>query len=82
MSLRRTVIGDLADWIARSSEIVIAECVARWHDELRAGGPEPCRAMFDGVVVPEVVARLRELLDDPELGGTAEDAMLDIGLSG
>jgi hypothetical protein len=33
---------------------------------------------LDGAVVPEVMARLTELLDHPELGGTAEDALDDI----
>ena len=33
---------------------------------------------LDGEVLPEVVERLTELLDDPELGGTAEDALGDI----
>ncbi len=114
-----TVTGDIAAWIERSSEVVIAECVARWHDELRAGGQPAAQAMLglthhepdreqlqrmllsrtqttgpdlrrlavtclghvgrlDGAVLPEVVSRLQELLDDPELGGTAEDALGDI----
>lgn len=112
------VTGDLADWIARSSEVVVAECVVRWHEELPAGGIVASQAMLglvhhepdrvrlqrllldhtrpghelrqlavtclghvgrlDGAVLPEVVPRLRELLDDPQIGGTAEDALGDI----
>jgi hypothetical protein len=111
------VTGDVADWLERSSEVVIAECVVRWHDQLRAGGFEASQAMLglvhhepdreqlqrilldhthhpalrqlavtclghvgrlDGEVLPEVVPRLRELLDDPEVGGRAEDALGDI----
>jgi hypothetical protein len=33
---------------------------------------------LDGEVLPEVVPRLQEFLDDPELGGIAEDALGDI----
>lgn len=33
---------------------------------------------LDGVVLPEVVPRLQELLADPEVGGTAEDALWDV----
>ncbi|MGW6933213.1 hypothetical protein ACWGE0_24365 [Lentzea sp. NPDC054927] len=111
------VTGDLAESIERSSEVVVAECVVRWHEELPAGGIAASQAMLglvhhepdreqlqrllldhtrhpelrqlavtclghvgrlDGEVLPEVVPRLRELLDDPELGGTAEDALGDI----
>lgn len=33
---------------------------------------------LDGAVLPEVVPRLKELLADPEVGGTAEDALWDV----
>lgn len=111
--------GNLADLIERAADVVLAECVDRWHDELKAGGHDAAQAMLnlvrhdpdreqlqrilldltcstclglhrlavtclghigriDGEVVPEVVPRLRELLADPELGGTAEDALGDV----
>src|SRR5690349_2362270 len=41
-----TVTGDVGAWIERSSEVVIAECVQRWHDELRGGGIEASQAML------------------------------------
>ncbi|KJK35220.1 hypothetical protein UK23_43025 [Lentzea aerocolonigenes] len=114
----QTVTGDVAEWIRRSADVVIAECVVRWHAELRAGEPvaasramlglvhhEPDREQLqrlllehtrhpdlrhlavtclghmgrlDGEVLPEVMSRLQELRDDPELGGRAEDALGDI----
>jgi hypothetical protein len=33
---------------------------------------------LDGTVLPEVMARLQELLGDPRLGSTAENALNDI----
>ncbi|MDX8034313.1 hypothetical protein SK803_29195 [Lentzea sp. BCCO 10_0856] len=111
------VTGDLAEWIERSSEVVIAEWVVRWHEELGADSIAASRAMLglvhhepdreqlqrllldhtchpelrqlavtclghvgrlDGEVLPEVVPRLRELLDDPDIGGAAENALGDI----
>ncbi|MDX8055525.1 hypothetical protein SK571_39635 [Lentzea sp. BCCO 10_0798] len=108
---------DLSDVTRRAADVVIAECVARWHEDLRALGPDAHRAMLalvhhdpereqlqrillgcttkpelrelavtclghmgrlDREVLPEVVARLEELLDDPELGGAAEDALDEI----
>lgn len=112
-----TATGDLGDLVRRAADVVLAECVVRWHDQLREGGDEAFHAMLalthhepdreqlqrilleltrhpvlralaitclghvgrlDGAVLPEVVPRLQELLDDPELGGTAEDALGDI----
>ncbi|MDX8146658.1 hypothetical protein SK854_31405 [Lentzea sp. BCCO 10_0061] len=114
-----TVTGDIDEWLARSADVVIAECVVRWHGELRAGGLDANQAMLalvrhdpereqlqrilldvtrgadrdlaqlavtclghvgriDREVLPEVLARLEELIDDPVLGGTAEDARGDI----
>lgn len=111
------VTGDVADWIRRSADVVIAEYVVRCHEELRSGGFPAADAMLglvhhepdrerlqrilldhtrhpelrqlavtclghvgrlDGTVLPEVMARLQELLGDPRLGGTAEDALNDI----
>jgi hypothetical protein len=40
------VTGDVAEWIERSSEVVIAECVVRRHGELRAGGINAAQAML------------------------------------
>ena len=112
-----TATGDLDEVIQRAADVVLAECVERWHVQLRAGGDDAFRAMLalvrhdpereqlqrilldhtrhpqlrqlavtclghvgriDGEVLPEVVPRLQELLADPELGGTAEDALDDI----
>lgn len=110
---------DLAEAIQQAAGVVLAECVARWHDQLRAGGDDAYRAMLglvhhdedrerlqrllldhtrgpvpglhrlavtclghvgrlDRAVLPEVLARLEELIDDPDLGGTAENARGDI----
>ena len=33
---------------------------------------------IDGELLPEVVPRLRELLSDPDVGGNAENALMDI----
>lgn len=114
-----TATGDLAELIRLAGEVVIAECVVRWHAQLRDGGDDAFRAMLalvhhdpereqlqrllldhvehprlgqlavtclghvarlDGEVLPEVVPRLRDLLDDPRLGGSAENALEDIGI--
>lgn len=108
---------DLAEAIRQAADVVIAECVVRWHEQLRVGGDDAYRAMLalvhhdpereqlqrllldhtthpelrqlavtclghvgrlDREVLPEVLARLEELIDDPDLGGAAEDARGDI----
>lgn len=113
----RTATGDLDELVRRAAEVVVAECVVRWHDQVRSGGDDAFRAVLalvhhdpereqlqrllldhtrhpalrqlavaclghvgrlDGAVLPEVVPRLQELLDDPCVGGTAEDALDDI----
>lgn len=116
-----TVTGEVEAWVDRAAGVVLAECVVRWHEQVRAGGRDAFQAMLDlvrhdpereqlqrillgktrgadrdlaylavvclghvgridGEVLPEVVPRLRELLADPQLGGTAENALGDIGL--
>lgn len=113
------VTGDVDELLDRAAGVVLAECVVRWHEQVRAGGQDAFQAMLDlvrhdpereqlqrilldktygadrdlaylavvclghvgridGEVLPEVVPRLRELLDDPRLGGTAENALGDM----
>ncbi|MFS8096029.1 hypothetical protein LFM09_02725 [Lentzea alba] len=109
--------GDLQDAVNRAAGVVLAECVVRWHEQLREQGDDSYRAMlaltqhdpereqlqrtllgllrhpklgqlaftclghlarYDGEVLPEVVPRLKELLDDPELGVFADEALWDV----
>jgi hypothetical protein len=109
--------GDLEDSVESAAEVVLAECVVRWHAQVREGGSDAFRAMLnlvrhdpereqlqrllldhtrrpalrelavtclghvgrlDREVLPEVVTRLRELLDDPVLGDTAKYALWDV----
>jgi hypothetical protein len=41
-----TAAGDLDELIRRAADVVIAECVVRWHAQLRAGGDDAPRAML------------------------------------
>ncbi|USX52049.1 hypothetical protein [Lentzea sp. HUAS12] len=41
-----TAKGDLGDVLERSAEVVLDECVVRWHGELRAGGMPAFRAVL------------------------------------
>ncbi|MGW6449109.1 hypothetical protein [Lentzea sp. NPDC055074] len=41
-----TATGDLHEALGRSSDVVIDECVVRWHGELRAGGVPAYQAML------------------------------------
>ncbi|MFI6099585.1 hypothetical protein ACIA8G_28850 [Lentzea sp. NPDC051213] len=111
--------GDLQDAVNRAAGIVLAECVAGWHEQLRAGGEEANRAMlaltqhepdrealqrlllartgstdfwlrqlaftclghvsrFDRAVLPEVVSRLEELLEVPEVAELAKLTLEEI----
>ncbi|MFC3896048.1 hypothetical protein ACFOWZ_31620 [Lentzea rhizosphaerae] len=68
--------GDLSELVERSAEIVIAECVVRWHAELRAGDPvEASRAMLALVRHDPEREQLQRLLLDltrhPQLGQLA-----------
>jgi hypothetical protein len=41
-----TATGELDELLHRSAEVVIDECVIRWHGELRAGGLDAYQAML------------------------------------
>lgn len=109
--------GDLEGDLERASEVVIAECLVRWHEDLAKDRYTASNAMLalvkhepdrtalqhvlltlthhpelrylavvclghvgrlDGEVLPEVMHRLKELENDPELSGTVENALGDI----
>ena len=111
-----TVTGDVAEWVERSSKVVLAEAVVHWRGHLHTGGIDAMAAMMDlvhhdrdreglqrilldkthdsnrafarlavtclgrigridGELLPEVVPRLQELLDDPYVGSAAEEAL-------
>ncbi|MEU3643541.1 hypothetical protein AB0E59_09205 [Lentzea sp. NPDC034063] len=40
------VTGDLDECLGRAAEVVIDECLVRWHSELRAGGLDAYQAML------------------------------------
>jgi hypothetical protein len=116
----QTATGDLDELVRRAAEVVLAECVVRWHAQVREGGDESFRAMlalvrhdpereqlqrllldhtahprlaqlaitclghvarFGDEVLPGVVPRLRELLDDPVHGGNAEYVLWEVEVS-
>jgi hypothetical protein len=74
----QTVTGDIAEWIRRSADVVIAECVVRWHAELRAGDPVAASRAMLGLVHHEPD---REQLQRLLLGLTGHPALGQLAIT-
>jgi uncharacterized membrane protein YheB (UPF0754 family) len=68
---------DDRDWL----QTLLIDCVARGSDRQLRALSVTCMghvARLDGVIRDDVLQLLRDLRSDPDLGGTAEDALDDV----
>lgn len=72
------VTGDVDEWLARSADVVIAECVVRWHGELRAGGLDAYQAMLALVRHDPEREQLQRILLDVTRGADRDLAQLAV----
>jgi hypothetical protein len=69
---------DLAEVIEHAAGVVIAECVVRWHRQLRAGGYDAFQAMLDLVRHDPEREQLQRILLDVTGGADRELAQLAV----
>lgn len=73
-----TVTGDIDEWLAKSADVVLAECVVRWHEQLRAGGLDAYQAMLALVRHDPEREQLQRVLLDVTRGADRDLAQLAV----